>query len=163
MEARLVAGIVAVAMVLGTISPMVTASSESGSVTQGPLATVGANAFSYIDMSAYSTGNKLNGPMVMNFYSYARVCPNATQKDPIARIDVPFTISNSQFNSIKDPWNTTGLDKDGRHFYSWNLKGTSLSSCGYFYVYGNAKVDPGFNLTRSVTPWTLKKTHTLVT
>jgi len=101
--------------------------------------------------------------MVMNLFSYARVCPNATQKDPIGRIDGPFTISSSQFNSIKDPWNATGLDKDGRHFYSWNLKGTSLSNCGYFYVYGNAKVDPGFNLTRSVTPSTLKKTHTLVT
>jgi hypothetical protein len=99
----------------------------------------------------------------MPYYAYSQICPQSAMKDPTARIDVPAKLTASYFNSLNAPWNTTGKDKDGRNYFSWNFKGTTISSCTLLYVYGTGKVDPGFNVTRKVTPSTLKSVNTLVT
>jgi hypothetical protein len=131
---------------------------------------VGATAYgqSYFYGSTY--GNRLSGTILMNLDSDQQVCPlNASLHSPTFRVDVPLTLSSSYLGPVYAPWNSSGSDADGRHFYKWDLDRTTLTGCNDLVATGSANMNPQFNLSRKISPsvltapWALVKVTTSMT
>lgn len=133
------------------------------SVPVSAAAVVAATATGQSYFYSATNGNKLSGTMVMNLQSDQEVCPlNASLHSPTDRVDVPVTLSSSYVSPFNAPWNISGTDAGGRHFYKWDFDHTTLTGCSDLSAYGSASLNPQLNLTRKISPSVLTAPWTLV-